>query len=377
LRATKKIKQVVLLGGVALLLSGRPSDLSRAPLLMDHRSPPGTFAIRGISYPSFHNGRYAAEDSTASLADLAKTGANFVAIIPTRFSRTIKDAEFIATDATEADENVAKAIRDAHALGLSVLLKPHVDTLDGKPRAYYAPDDVDLWFKNYEALLIHYATIATENRVEMLSIGCELDSLVGSRYRQRWVDIIRSVRRHYAGPLIYASADWTGQEGVSFWDAVDYIGVDAYDALSKSASPSIAELAAGWVSVPKDRWMASLLNNKSPRDYYRSLAETYRKPVIFSEIGYRSVAGALARPGDWKFKGPVDLGVQARAYEALFAVWSKESSWMRGAFLWNWEPVPHPERTPGGLVGYTPQNKPALAVISQWYHRMAAQSAGR
>jgi hypothetical protein len=115
-------------------------------------------------------------------------------------------------------------------------------------------------------------------------------------------------------------------------------------------------------------------NGKSPFQYYRGLWEAYHKPMIFTEIGYKSVAGALARPGDWKWKGAVDLELQAKAYEAFFEVWSRESAWMKGAFLWNWEPELHPERNAGGLQGYTPQNKPAAAVVTRWYRDMARAS---
>lgn len=44
---------------------------------------------------------------------------------------------------TESPANVAKAVDDAHVRGLMVLLKPHVDSLDGTRRAKLTPDDVD------------------------------------------------------------------------------------------------------------------------------------------------------------------------------------------------------------------------------------------
>jgi hypothetical protein len=343
----------------------------------------GAFEFRGFSYPSYHDGTYATPASALALRAAAAAGANFVAIVPTRYSRTIHDAEFFATEGTESDANILKAIADAHAAGLAVLLKPHVDPADGKPRAYYAPADPDAWFRNYEAFLLRYARLAAESRAEMFAIGCELDSLVGPPYRARWLHIIGALRAVYSGPLLYASGGAAGGEEPSFWDAVDYIGVDAYNPLSNARDPSVAELAAGWTRVPSGSWARSLTGGAAPLAYFLRLAQTYGKPVIFSEIGYKSIAGAAARPGDWKFKGPVDLGVQARAYEAFFEVWSRQSSWMKGAFLWNWEPEPHPERSAAGLAGYTPQNKPAAAVISRWYGAMAgatprgAPSAGR
>jgi hypothetical protein len=369
----RRAEALALLSATALVLGGSVDGLS---YILDHPSvapSKGVFEIRGISYPSFHNGTYATAESTAALAELAKTGANYVAIIPTRFSRTIKDSEFSATDGTESDEHVLKAISDAHALGLAVLLKPHVDPSDGKPRGAYDPTDVGEWFANYEAFLLHYAAMAAAAHVEMFSIGCELDSMVGPRYRSQWLNIIHSVRQVYHGPLTYAH-DWPGVSDVGFWDAVDYIGTDAYDPLSDARNPSVADLAAGWTTISSNPWVAKQSNYNSPLRNYHALWLRYHKPVIFTEIGYKSVTAAATRPGDWKWDSAVDLQLQARAYEAFFQVWSRQSAWMKGAFFWNWEPIVHPERTAYGLKGYTPQNKPAELVIAHWYHRMHGTS---
>jgi hypothetical protein len=365
---------IALFGATALLLAGSAGGLSQIQNRAGARYA-GAFAIRGISYPSYHDGNYATAESAAALAGLAKTGANFVAIIPTQYTRTVKDSAFFATQNTESDANVSKAVAEAHALGLSVLLKPHVDPQDGKPRADYAPTDPDAWFANYERLLLHYAAMAAAQHVEMFGIGCELDSMVAPRYRSQWLRIIHAVRAVYHGPLIYAHG-WPGVNEVSLWDAVDYIGIDAYDPLSDARHPSVDELAAGWATISANPWVAAHSHFHSPMANYRALWQRYHKPVIFTEIGYKSVAGAAGRPGDWKWDGAVDLEVQARAYEAFFRVWSRETSWVKGAFLWNWEPAVHPERMAQGLKGYTPQGKPAAQVIARWYRHMAASAGG-
>ena len=365
----RRRQSLVLLGATAVILSGSASCLS----IFEGRpaaSSAGAFTIRGVSFPSYHNGTYASSDSAAALADLARTGANFVAIIPTWFSKTTRDSEFFASDHTESDASVVKAISEAHALGLSVLLKPHVDPADGKPRAEYAPADPAAWLANYKSLLLHYAAMATANHVEMFNIGCELDSMVGPRYRSQWLSIIRAVRLVYHGPIIYAHG-WPGLNPVSFLDAVDYIGVDAYDPLSDARNPTVAELAAGWTTISSNPWVARRLAFHSPMANYRALWERYHKPIIFTEIGYKSVAGAVGRPGDWKWDGPVDLQAQARAYEAFFEVWSRQTAWVKGAFFWNWEPATRPEQTVWGLKGYTPQDKPAALVLTRWYQYMA------
>jgi hypothetical protein len=350
--------------GAACALAATVSSPARAAKEVGRAQEVSTFEFRGISYPSFRDGNYATEDSTASLAALARTGANYVAIIPTQFTRTHRDAAIFRSDKSESDANVAIAIRDARAAGLAVLLKPHIDAMDGKPREYFAPSDSAAWFENYRKFLVHYARIAASRGVELFCIGCELDKLVEERYRADWLRIIASVREVYSGPITYA-ATWNGAKDVGFWDAVDYIGVDAYNPVSNDPDPSIEDMAEGWRTPPADSWVASKSEGLSPLQFYRELARRYGKPMIFTEIGYKSVAGAAAKPGYWQLAGGIDLELQARAYEAFFRVWSRESEWMRGAFLWHWmTKLSLSERS---WRDYTPQEKPAVTVITRWY----------
>jgi hypothetical protein len=351
--------------GLALLLPARPGSGAQFSVEEPQVASSG-FLFRGISYPSFKNGNYADPESKLALNDLSRTGANFVAIIPTQFTRTQRDKAIFRTEATESDEHVLEAIADSRANGLAVMLKPHVDSRDGKPREYYAPADVAGWFESYRAFLVHYARMAADRRVELFCIGCELDNLAGPQHRASWLSVIAAVRQAYDGPIVYA-ATWNGAKDVSFWDAVDYIGIDAYNPLSTAYDPSVDELAAGWRSVPENAWVAAKSDEQPPLVFYRELADRYEKPVVFTEIGYKSVAGAAARPGDWKWTGAVDAALQARAYEAFFEVWNHEASWMKGAFLWHWTTRRLTEHSDASLRDYTPQNKPAEAVIARWY----------
>jgi Ca2+-binding RTX toxin-like protein len=251
------------------------------------------------------------------------------------------------------------------------MLKPHVDSSDSIWRGEFAPTNVAQWFANYKAMMIDYAHLASADHVDMLCIGCEYDSLDGPAYRSQWLDIINAVRAIYKGPITYAS-DWIGAKDVSFWDSVDVIGVDAYNPLSTTPDPTVAQLEKAWTTVSSNSWVAGNADNMSPVDFYHSLSTTYNKPVVFTEIGYQSVSGAAENPGASQ-SGTVDFQEQENAYQAFFDVWSKQSSWMKGAFLWDWVPQPHPETLSYvGWGDYTPQDKPAEQLITQWYHGTAA-----
>ena len=59
-----------------------------------------------------------------------------------------------------SDELVMAAIREAHRLGLRVMLRPYIDVKDGSWRADITPSDVNAWFANYTAFINHYLDIA-------------------------------------------------------------------------------------------------------------------------------------------------------------------------------------------------------------------------
>lgn len=63
--------------------------------------------------------------------------------------------------------------------------------------------------------------------------------------------LIRQIRRVYHGPLTYA-ANWSGEyKQIRFWDALDYVGIQAYFPLRHGRQPfarhAAARLAAAFV----------------------------------------------------------------------------------------------------------------------------------
>ncbi len=82
--------------------------------------------------------------------------------------------------------------------------------------------------------------------------------------------------RFYTGPITYASA-WNETGSVSFWNKVDVIGANAYEAPTDITDPTVAQMVAGWNSVSGDSSTASLFNNLSPIDFNHSLSTAYGK----------------------------------------------------------------------------------------------------
>ena len=168
--------------------------------------------------------------------------------------------------------------------------------------------------------------------------------------------MIDAVRTIYSGTLTYAAnATSAGDEftSVSFWDRMDLIGLDGYFPLTNRAGPSLAELVAAW------------RRNRSSLDVIaavKNVSDAYGKPVIFTEIGYRSSLGANIEPWEFSRMTAYDATEQRNCVDAAFTAWSPYSSWMKGFFWWAW-PVPVPSATD---QDYNPRGKPAAEVLRAW-----------
>ena len=322
------------------------------------------FEYSGFGFPSWWNGNFGTADSLASLKALVTTGSNSISIVPTTYISTITSSDFHATAQTESAANVRAQILQAHSLGLTVILKPHVDALDGSAfRGEFKPTDVNAWFSGYKALILSYAQIAQETGVKTLCIGTEYDNLSGAAYRSQWTDIIASVRQVYGGTITYAATAMAAKD-VSFWDQVDLIGVNTYYRMSDSTTATVEDYKATWTSLPTSQWELSITEGKTPVDFLRDLSFEYGKPLFLAEVGYRSMDGAAIDPGIWNSTGAVDLQEQVNLYKALFETFTTHGGdWFAGMQLWNWDVNSWGTNN----TGYSPQDKPALQVVTDWF----------
>jgi hypothetical protein len=95
-------------------------------------------------------------------------------------------------------------------------------------------------------------------------------------------------------------------------------------------------------------------------------ASTVKKPIIFTEIGYRSGDGNNLEPANWMAPLIPDYQEQLNSYEATFqTLWNRP--WFYGFYWWIWETNPNA----GGLTDndFTPQNKPAELLLKNWYSK--------
>ncbi|MEQ1895744.1 MAG: hypothetical protein ABL998_24660 [Planctomycetota bacterium] len=243
-------------------------------------------------------------------------------------------------------------VRAAHACGLRVLLKPHLWIDQSWHGAVRMASD-ESWrtfFARYTEFLRTWAEFAAAHGVEVLCIGTELDRTLGQE--REWRKLIAELRRVYSGRLLY-TAHWQHVEDVPFQDALDAIGVSAYYPLAVADDATVDELRRAWEPI---------------RAGLATLARRHDRPIVFTEVGWRPIRGALAQPWVHGGRGELDPELQARAYEAVLTAFEGEP-WFGGLYFWEWFSLASfDQRWPlASSTGYSPQGHPAEDVLRRFW----------
>jgi hypothetical protein len=219
---------------------------------------PTKWNMSGITYtggrycPNVTMGSPAAQ---RSLVHLATTGANWVAIVVTQYQWQLNSTEIFplhdpnqVNDTTSqyyefvtlTDAELRAAIRQAHSLGLRVMLKPHIDLLrDNKPRGRFWRGDVGgcpegmppaphppagvtpftssqwaTWFASYSKFIGSYAALAQAEGVEMLAVNTEL--YCPNKQEEQWRRVVAETRNTFHG-LLTVAAIAGHEEEMQWW----------------------------------------------------------------------------------------------------------------------------------------------------------------
>ena len=337
------------LGALVVVLGAAAVAIASVHYVTDH-SPPENGMLkddarweRGMNLTAFLPDAYAGPTAERAMLTARSVGTRRVAIVPTWYMDGIaSDSVYSDPAKTPTDASIEAAATKARSLGLSVVLKPHVDVRDGTFRGDIMPGDTGAWFDSYGQMIENYAALAQRIDADVFVIGTELTSM--SLYPDDWRDLIGRVRSVYDGKVTFA-ANWVdGAENIEFWNDLDFIGIDAYMPLQTTdpANPTMDELLTAW--GPYVARMAQL-------------NARWHRRIIFTELGYQSRVGTAARiEGDQ----PVSQPAQAQAYEAAFTALSPQS-WFDGIWWWDWSAE--------GLVepdGWSAEDKEAQQVLYDW-----------
>ncbi len=300
-----------------------------------------------------YNG-YLSRKSDEALEKLRALGSNAVSITPFSYMRDPHRPVFLRhsrSAGSENDESIIHAAWCAHKLGMTVMLKPHIWLGGGS-----WPGDIEMrsepdwqkFFDYYYRWMRHYAVLAEMYQMETLCVGVELGQTTAAQ-PEKWRELIRRLGQLYSGKMTYA-ANWGREfEKMSFWDALDYIGLNCYYPLSNSDRADDAALRAG---------VRNICERIEP------VQRRYGKPVILTEIGFTSTPAPWLQPHESARRKPVNLADQARSYAAVFQEFYGRK-WLRGIYWWKWPTY----LEYGGPQDndFTPNGKPAESVVAEWY----------
>ena len=283
--------------------------------------------IRGITISTHTDGRdWARDEIRPTMRRIKELGANWVTIHPYASIRSDGSVRFRPVDPANPPEHIVRPIREAHALGLKILIKPHL-AYWGSPfdwRGEIAFDSEAEWrrfFDDYRRWIVALASVTRE--ADGFAVGTELDATLGRE--SEWRAVIAAVREVTPSPLTYA-ANWSEYERVPFWGALDAIGIQAYFPLTGEDDLTEEAIGRGWAG-----WMERL----------REFSIRQERHIVFTELGYNDSRFAPVRPWDPRPRGEGQNEIQAACMRtALNAV--RDEPRVIGAFLWKWFPEPHP-----------------------------------
>lgn len=273
---------------------------------------------------------WASDEMVTALREVRALGANWVQIHP--YLSIDRDGTVTARRLDAASPPpvwLSRPVAEAHALGLSIAIVPHVAGWRSgwRWRGDIAfGDDEAAWrrfFDGYTSALLNL--IAATPDADGFAVGSELD---GTIHREAdWRAVIAAVRSATDKPITYA-ANFSHVDAVRFWDAVDVIGISAYYPVAdRPGLPSASSIDRAW-----DRIHGSLAD----------LRRRTGKPVVFIELGYDLSAAAAHQPWEPARTGSADelaRAVQLRAYACALAALERHAA-VDGAFLWKWFPGP-------------------------------------
>jgi hypothetical protein len=295
-------------------------------------------------------------DYRAELDRIAATGATCVSIQAIYRMDTGTSCEVHRHPTSSPTEaSLRRTFREARAAQLRIMFFPTINIRNEANDARWwrgniEPSDWNLWWRNYTDFNVHLARIAQEEGVEWYSVGTEMGSTC--RFPDQWRRLVAQVRQVYRGKITY-SVNFDSHDDFTFGDCLDVIGMNTYDPIAKhDVRPTAGQVRDAWW------WIVTKA---------RTLQARFQRPVMITEVGYPSVAGANAGPWDFRTSHPKDLELQDFLLQGAFGVlrnWADGQAvfyYLYGENL-NQKPVGGPDdRT------YAVWGKPAEATLKDYY----------
>ncbi len=343
-------QKLIALGiGAAMLLWGMSGILNYwDPIMLETDWYPDVPFQRGMSFTTWGNHGYNSTEARQQLDEMKAAGVEWVAYNPWWFQDYLNSTEIGPGPWSDSYENITDSFHYAHSIELRVLFKPMLNlekVYDWRSFIEFSPE----WMGNYTEWMVQNAIAAEEAGVEILSIGCEMGNMQIHDAEVR--EMISQIRDVYSGLLTY-SANHDSFWYITWWDAVDIIGISMYSPMTTRFDPTLQELQNVWDG------------------YYHKLeqfAAQWDKPISFTEIGAQALDGSNMIPNDNRISTEQDVEELRDIYLSLFNSRLWTAPWFKGTHWWIWdffEPDPEqPERD----IGFSPRIPLILETITTAY----------
>lgn len=327
------------------------------------REPADQPYLKGFNFAhegyGIYNG-YVSRKASESISKQHEMGSNALALVPYSYMGDIhrpNPFRFSHEANDENDEGLVHSAHEAKKRGMFTVLKPQVWVGSSWPGAVEMlnAEDWKRFFDYYYRWIRHYALLAEIHGMDALCIGTEFTKATLG-HGAEWREMIRKTRGLFQGKITYASNWGTEFETLDFWDELDFIGLNCYYPLSKDDSPTDKALEQSFEQI---------------KTKIRAVQNTYKKPVVFTEIGFRSI--------DMPWKNPHAEGDdsinevhQQRCYEVVFRGLENEP-WCQG-LLW-WKFPSYLSYRGSENSSFTPNNKLAEETVRKWFSKRSYPSS--
>ncbi len=293
---------------------------------------------------------------------------------------------------------------------------PYTEKLaDGTTKVWWhgniQPEDPNRWFESFKIFLDVYIQLAAILKVEEFTVGAELYSMTVGLEDQwkeypygfpgRWLELLRYVRAKLPQARLMYDINFTDdkvssngfgstggelerwryrlvdladrndpsekkiwQDLVSFWSELDAIGIDVYRSLA-SSNQVLPKEHIELVKTLKQRTdsFATQMDNILGEI---NLVTGLEKPVIFKELGFRSVELGFIDPFAYAGSGTPYVPHQSAAFQAYFeSFWEPNWSWFKGFNFW--EISLDPSKEGPNDNGFSPVGKPESELVVKKY----------
>ncbi len=265
---------------------------------------------------------WATPEMKSAMMELHDLGINSIAIHP--YARISENGE-VRFRKIDDPIHITTPCNYAHELDMQMMIIPHLAYWGTQFKwrgdiNFHTTAEWQRFFETYGTWMLNIAAVAESSKVDILCIGIEYSH--AESFDTEWRRLIREIRGIYHGKLIYA-ANWDTYQKITFWEDLDYIGIQAYFPISNRVQPSEKDLVAGWRRIHME--MIPFLTKLN-------------KKVIFTELGYNTSVLAAREP--WSSvtsDSPEALSLQEKCLRVALQQ-NRNQDYLAGVFLWKWFP---------------------------------------